>query len=104
MAWPFVVDTFNQEIDVVEQDTTEEVATCVYSIVICPVGACPELPGFGVTDLSFSQVPVNTKTFEADIVNQEPRATAETVSQVTDNLQNAYLTIDVKYPADTSNP
>lgn len=44
----------NPQAAVSEQDSLDEIADCVYSILVCPVGFRVELPTFGVPDPTFS--------------------------------------------------
>jgi len=39
---------------VVEQDSLEEIANCVYAVLVCPLGFRVELPSFGLADPTFS--------------------------------------------------
>lgn len=60
---------------VVEQDSLSEVFSCVRAIVACPENACPEMPGFGVPDLLFSNAPLDPTAMLRAIREWEPRAT-----------------------------
>lgn len=72
----------NSGMGVVEQDSLEEVLANVVTIVLCPVGACPQLPTFGRSDVNFAQEPVLTDDLVADIQQWEPRASEDVVSQL----------------------
>lgn len=61
-------------VNVVEQDSPEEIAGCVFNIASCPAGFLPHDPGFGIEDLSFSTAPVDTVSLVDAIGTQEPRA------------------------------
>jgi hypothetical protein len=65
---------------VVEQDTLEEIVSCVNTIVECPIGACPQLPTFGIPQPTFAQAPISTTELVAAIQTLEPRATEDAVS------------------------
>ena len=60
-AWPF---TFTDDgPGVVEQGSFAEVLACVQTVVNCSVGACPELPTFGIPDPTFTE-----RTASADVI------------------------------------
>lgn len=67
---------FNLKIsaDVVEQDTIEDVADCVYVMLRTPPGYRPEAPTFGIDDMAFVDQPVNLDEVRAQIVQNDPRA------------------------------
>lgn len=45
---------FGPQAAVVEQDSLEEIANCVYAVLVCPLGFRVELPTFGLADPTFS--------------------------------------------------
>lgn len=55
-ALPFRFDATPQAV-VSEQDSVDEIADCVYSILICPQGFRVELPQFGLPDPTFAVSP-----------------------------------------------
>jgi hypothetical protein len=59
---------------VVEQDTTDEILSCVLAIMLCPIGYRVELPTFGIPDPAFTQMPVNTAELELALDTWEPRS------------------------------
>jgi len=59
---------------VVEQDTVEHVASCVFNIASCPVGALVAAPDLGISDPMGLAIPIDTATLVAEIGEQEPRA------------------------------
>lgn len=59
---------------VFEQDTTDEILSCVLAIMLCPLGYRVELPTFGITDPTFTQMPVNTAELELVLDTWEPRS------------------------------
>lgn len=65
---------------IVEQNTEEDVLSCVRAIVDCPVGACPEIPNFGIPDTTFAQEPIDPSEITSAIANLEPRATESATS------------------------
>jgi hypothetical protein len=44
----------NPQAAVSEQDSLDEIADCVYSILVCPIGFRVELPAFGIPDPTFA--------------------------------------------------
>lgn len=62
---------------VVEQDTDEEIRSCVETVMRYRQGQREELPGFGVVDQTFLQGPtVDLAPYIAAAEKWEPRATA----------------------------
>lgn len=57
----------------VEQDTVEDVAGCVFAILLTPVGYRDEAPDFGTADPTFT-APVNTERLRRTVAKQEERA------------------------------
>jgi hypothetical protein len=59
---------------VYDQDTTDEIMSCVLAIALCPLGYRVELPTFGVPDLTFSEGVAPIDALEAALAEWEPRA------------------------------
>lgn len=59
-----------------EQDSLDEVMSCVQEITACPVGAWADNPSFGVPNQVFSQAPLDPTGITLAIQRWEPRATA----------------------------
>ena len=78
--FPFTF-TASGGVGVVEQDTIDEVASNVATILACETGACPELPTFGRPDLTFGTAPLSPQALVAALQRQEPRASIAAVSQ-----------------------
>lgn len=57
-----------------EQDSYEDVAACVTSIVRTPLGYREEMPDFGIRDQTFSAGGINTEDIQTAISLWEPRA------------------------------
>lgn len=57
-----------------EQDSMDDVADCVYAVCVTNPGDRPELPDFGLVDLTFSQEPLATTAAANQIQQWEPRA------------------------------
>ncbi len=83
LAFPFTLTKVGAV--TVEQDSLEDVFSCVQAIVACPRGACPELPSFGVPDLTFGQAPLDPRPLVDVVLAQEPRAEEEAVVTMLSN-------------------
>lgn len=59
---------------VAEQDSIEEIMTCVESVLRYPIGYRNEKPEFGIDDQTFKQVPIDESFIEKTINRWEPRA------------------------------
>lgn len=59
-----------------EQDSSEDVAACVDTILRYRTGQRDTAPSFGIDDPVFEQAPVNGGAIIASIEEQEPRARA----------------------------
>jgi hypothetical protein len=57
-----------------EQDSTDDVVSCVLSIMLCPVGFRSELPTYGIEDPTFTEGVVQADDITADVLKWEPRA------------------------------
>src|SRR3954447_13084046 len=58
-----------------EQDTVDEIATCVEVVIRCPIGFRDELPEFGVpTTALFNQAPLDLAKARGAVNRWEPRA------------------------------
>jgi phage baseplate assembly protein W len=57
----------------VEQDSIEDVTNCVECIVRTTLGSRPELPDFGIEDLTFDTQPLPTADQMVAVAQQEPR-------------------------------
>jgi phage baseplate assembly protein W len=58
----------------VEQDTSDDIASCVVAVLLCPLGMRTELPEFGVLDPAFSMGEVDTDQLATAVRRWEPRA------------------------------
>lgn len=65
--------------EVVEQDSLEDVANCVITILATPVGSRDLAPDFGVVDMTFSNQPIGAQERSSILLigGQEPRAIIE---------------------------
>lgn len=59
-----------------EQDSLDEIADCVYAVLVCPVGFRVELPAFGIDDPTFGPQPVDLDEIRNAVETWEPRAAA----------------------------
>jgi phage baseplate assembly protein W len=84
----------------VQQDTLDEVTTCVACIVGFPLGYRDDRPDFGVRDHALSDRPLDTLDIEQAVEAYEPRATvhvAERPYDARDPLA-ARLRVEVTLP------
>jgi phage baseplate assembly protein W len=58
----------------VEQDTSDDIASCVVAVLLCPLGMRAELPEFGALDPTFSMGEVDTDQLATAVRRWEPRA------------------------------
>jgi len=61
-------------VDVVEQDTLDDVANCVVAILVTHTGFRDYVPEFGSADYTFRQQPIGIDDVLGVIGSQEPRA------------------------------
>lgn len=82
---------------VVEQDSHEDVANCVETIIRTPYGFRDDAPDFGLDDHTFDNRPLNVDAMRAQIESQEPRATmalTEEPSLVEDIVTSVNATVN----------
>jgi phage baseplate assembly protein W len=65
----------------VEQDTLDEVTTCVACITLFPLGYRDDRPDFGIVPLELNDRPLDTLDVEQAIEAFEPRAEVNVVEQ-----------------------
>lgn len=84
----------NGVLDVVEQDSIEEVEQCVEAIVRTPVGSYELEPELGISDPTFSP---DISDIKASVDEWEPRA-ATTITQedVEDTIGRIRIDVDMK--------
>jgi hypothetical protein len=61
---------------VTEQDSLDEIADCVYAILVCPAGFRVESPLFGLPDPTFAMPAPDLDEIRNAIETWEPRAAA----------------------------
>jgi hypothetical protein len=57
-----------------EQDSLDEIADCVFAVLVCPLGFRVELPQFGLPDPTFSMPAPDVDEVRDAIETWEPRA------------------------------
>ncbi len=57
-----------------EQDSMDDIASCVEAVCLTNPGDRDELPDFGIVDLTFQQQPLPLSALVKQISNWEPRA------------------------------
>lgn len=88
LPFRFVSDQGSLTVATVEQDTIDDVANCVQAVLRCPTGFRPELPEFGLDDLTFRMLPIEMQEILDAVLRWEPRAqiTMEKTPEVLDEL------------------
>lgn len=71
---------------VVEQDTDEDVAGCVYSVVATELGSRLEVQDFGITSPLFRQGGADLSEIQSALAEWEPRANVATSQELIDVL------------------
>lgn len=64
---------YDKKVAVAEQGSVEDLANCVYTIVVCPRGWRDEVPDFGIPDPTFGY-PGLPEALRGSIQDQEPRS------------------------------
>lgn len=83
-ALPFRFDTTGGAVSaaVLEQDTADEIMSCVLAVVLCPVGFREESPEFGIEDPTFTQGFADADAIADAIAEWEPRAVSSVITRV----------------------
>lgn len=89
-AFPIKLDS-NGHFSTVEQDSVEDILSCVYVALKTPVGTRPYVPDFGVDDFTFSSPVQGFSELLAQIQSSEPRASID----LQDQIENMVETIQV---------
>lgn len=87
-SFPFTLDPDGAR--VAEQDSFEEIISCVQAIATCPLGACPDLPRFGIPDPTFLPGPPDATSLVDVIELWERRADETAVVQALDQLGSSW--------------
>jgi phage baseplate assembly protein W len=85
--WQYPFQFVEGSANVVEQDSQEDIISCVEVIASTPIGAREEIPDFGMEQAVFSLQPIDTAPVVAAIVQWEPRAVTRVESGI-DSLDN----------------
>jgi phage baseplate assembly protein W len=75
----------------VEQDSTEDILSCVYVALKTPIGSRPYVPNFGVDDYTFSNAPVQISEIQAQIIASEPRAEIDLSEEISDLVERVVV-------------
>ena len=90
---PFQV--LGTSIALIEQDTIEEIAQCVYTVLATELGSRDEEPEFGVTDQAHRKLGADFNEIEQAIDEWEPRAIVSDVDEEwSDITQHVRVIID----------
>lgn len=82
-----------------EQDSVDEIASCVMAILLCPLGYRVELPTFGLPDPTFSTPELDQKRIRTAIELWEPRAALlldQHMDAVDELIQRAQVLVRVR--------
>lgn len=74
----------NGRLALVEQDSQDNVAACVYALLATERGSRLEDPDFGVESRLFDQMPVDVDEWLEQIAAYEPRAEVQTQQEIED--------------------
>lgn len=85
-----------------QQDTDAEAAACVAAILSFEIGSREEAPDFGITDPSFSAVPIDTDDIEAACEAYEPRATLTITQAPYDPRRPLETSVQIAVTVETS--
>lgn len=72
-----------------EQDSAEDVGSCVVNLVACPQGANPYDAAFGVPLVLFNTLPVDTSGIVSAVSAQETRLQELTATEARDTVTGA---------------
>jgi hypothetical protein len=79
---------------VVEQDSPEDMAACVYRIAVCQQGYRDDLPAFGIPQVAYQALPLDLSGVEEAISRWEPRA-RENIEEHMEALAGVQVDIEV---------
>lgn len=78
MQWPLTFGSGG--VVVCDQDSDADITSCVRSILACTIGEFPEVPAFGIPDITFSQVPIPAERIAQAVMQWEQRATIDAIA------------------------
>ena len=91
-AFPFALNC--TACAVVEQDSSQDIQTCVEVCLMTPPGSRIVLMDYGVPEVLYSQAPVNIPAIIAALNKWEPRG-ATTISETIDTLDQKIVHMQV---------
>lgn len=83
----------NGRLGICEQDSQENIAACVYTVLSYERGSRIEDGNFGIEDPSFAQLPVDTAEWLEQIAIYEPRATVTTFQEVSELITSVLIEV-----------
>lgn len=83
-----------------EQDSSDEIKSCVEAILRYEIGSRPEKPDFGITDPTFSSPQINTGQMYAQVDRSEPRVALSINSDINE-LDNLIYEVRVNIETNT---
>lgn len=90
--FPLAIDG-SGHIGTVEQDSVEDILSCVYVALKTPLGTRYYVPNFGVDDFTFSNAPVEIAELQAQIEASEPRATVDLALEIQELIERVTVGI-----------
>jgi phage baseplate assembly protein W len=93
LAAPFSITASGAE--VVEQNSPEEVESCVRNIIVCPMQYRIEQPSFGVVPVQFQTPPVGPAGLQQQVEAWEPRADLSVIETTLANDQELKLALEI---------
>ncbi len=76
----------NGRLGICEQDSQENVAACVYTVLSYERGSRLEDVDFGIEDPTFSQMPLDVEEWREQLSVYEPRAEIETFQDIEETV------------------
>lgn len=92
-TYPFEVASSG--VKVVEQDSIDEIATCVYAILATEEGTRQELPDFGLEDPTFALNGLSEEQLREVVEQWEPRAELLTEIEWSQLVQKVQVRVGV---------
>lgn len=89
VAWPLQINATTGA-NVVEQGSFEDTLTQVRFLAACEIGQCPELPTFGIPDLTFQVAPPRTDQLVGAIQQWVPSAEETAVARALDDTGSSW--------------
>ncbi len=99
LVWPVSFTPDGTGLTMVEQDSDDDVASCMATILLYPLGGHPSDPNFGVADQAFLQGGANLAEIKAAIVQSEPRAADLGVMQDDSQLATWVAAVTIGFTA-----